>query len=47
LPDQAADLDVAGLLLVTHNAYDHFGDAPAIINRLRPLVVCAKDVATR
>ena len=44
-PIKAADLDAADVLLITHNAYDHFGDAPAIINRLRPLVVCAKDVA--
>lgn len=44
-PIKSDDLDAADVLLITHNAYDHFGDAPAIIKRLRPLVVCAKDVA--
>ncbi len=44
-PVAAADIESADVLLITHNAYDHFGDAPSIVNRLRPLVVCAKDVA--
>ena len=41
-PVRAADLDAADVLLITHNAYDHFGDAPAIINRLRPLIEAAQ-----
>ncbi len=44
-PVKAADIQTADVLLVTHNAYDHLGDAPKLIDRLRPLVVCAKDVA--
>jgi len=35
------------LLLITHNAYDHFGDAPEILRRYQCPVVCAKDVAHR
>ena len=44
-PIRADDLTSADILLITHNAYDHFGDAPAILKRLRPIVICAKDVA--
>ena len=43
-PVKAADLDRVDLLLITHNAFDHFGDAPEIIKRHRCPVICAKDV---
>ena len=35
------------LLLITHNAYDHFGDAPEILKRYKCPVICAKDVSHR
>ena len=44
-PAKVADLDRVDLVLVTHNAYDHVGDAAAIIKRDRCPVICAKDVA--
>lgn len=44
-PIQAGDLDRVDLLLITHNAYDHFGDAPELIRRHHCPVICAKDVA--
>ncbi len=44
-PVKAADLDPVDLLLITHNAYDHLGDAPEIIRKHRCPVICAKDVA--
>jgi L-ascorbate metabolism protein UlaG (beta-lactamase superfamily) len=44
-PIKAADVEAADVLLITHGAFDHLGTAPALIKRLRPLVVCAKDVA--
>ena len=43
-PFKAEDLDRVDLLLITHNAYDHFGDAPEIIRKHHCPVVCAKDV---
>lgn len=43
-PFQAKDLDRVDLLLITHNAYDHLGDAPEIIRQHNCPVVCAKDV---
>jgi L-ascorbate metabolism protein UlaG (beta-lactamase superfamily) len=43
-PIKAADLPPVDLLLITHNAYDHVGDAAAIIKRDRCPVICAKDV---
>lgn len=33
------------LLLITHNAYDHFGDSPEILKRYHCPVICAKDVS--
>ena len=42
---KAKDLDPVDLLLITHNAYDHFGDAPEIIRKHKCPVICAKDVA--
>ena len=41
---KSADLEQVDLLLLTHNAFDHFGDAPEIIRKHRCPVVCAKDV---
>jgi len=43
-PFKARDLDRVDLLLITHNAYDHLGDAPEIIRQHGCPVVCAKDV---
>jgi len=39
------ELEKADLMLITHNAYDHFGDAPQIIKKFNCPVICAKDVA--
>lgn len=46
-PCKPEDLEKIDLMLITHNAYDHFGDAPEIIKRHNCPVVCAKDVAHR
>jgi L-ascorbate metabolism protein UlaG (beta-lactamase superfamily) len=43
-PFKAADLDRVDLLLITHNAYDHFGDAPEILRQHNCPVICALDV---
>jgi L-ascorbate metabolism protein UlaG (beta-lactamase superfamily) len=43
-PFPASELDNVDLLLITHNAYDHLGDAPEIIRRNNCPVICAKDV---
>jgi L-ascorbate metabolism protein UlaG (beta-lactamase superfamily) len=43
-PVKSEDLDKVDLLLVTHNAFDHFGDAPKIIKKYGCRVVCAVDV---
>lgn len=43
-PYTADELERVDLLLITHNAYDHFGDAPEIIRKHQCPVVCAKDV---
>jgi L-ascorbate metabolism protein UlaG (beta-lactamase superfamily) len=43
-PIKAKDLDKVDLLLLTHNAYDHLGDAPELIRRDKCPVICAKDV---
>jgi L-ascorbate metabolism protein UlaG (beta-lactamase superfamily) len=43
-PESLGQVD---LLLITHSAYDHFGDAPEILKRNRCPVVCAKDVSHR
>jgi len=43
-PVKVKDLDTVDLLLITHNAHDHFGDAPSIISRFGCPVICAKDV---
>ena len=41
------ELEQVDLLLITHNAYDHFGDAPEIIERYQCPVICALDVVHR
>lgn len=46
-PVKSKDLDRVDLLLITHNALDHFGDAPALVKRHRCPVICAKDVMHR
>jgi len=46
-PFTPAELEQVDLLLITHNAYDHFGDAPEIIERYKCPVVCALDVLHR
>jgi len=43
-PVKVNDLDQVDLLLLTHNAFDHFGDAPEVIEAFGCPVVCAKDV---
>ncbi len=43
-PIKAEDLPKADLILVTHLAQDHLGDAPAIAKRFRCPVVCGADV---
>ncbi len=44
-PLQPGDLERVDLLLVTHLAADHLGDAPAIARRFGCPVVCGKEVA--
>ena len=44
-PFTPQELEQVDLLLITHNAYDHFGDAPEIIRRYNCPIICAKDVA--
>lgn len=43
-PFKADEFDQVDLLLITHNAYDHLGDAPEILRKYNCPVVCAKDV---
>ena len=43
-PVKASDLERVDLLLLTHAAFDHFGDAPEILRRFRCPVIAAKDV---
>jgi L-ascorbate metabolism protein UlaG (beta-lactamase superfamily) len=44
-PVKSKDLGQVDLMVITHNAYDHFGDAPEIIKKNNCPVICAKDVA--
>ena len=43
-PVKSSDLDKVDLLLITHNAFDHFGDASKIIKKYGCRVICAVDV---
>jgi L-ascorbate metabolism protein UlaG (beta-lactamase superfamily) len=43
-PVKSDDLEKVDLLLITHNAFDHFGDAPKIIKKYGCRVICAVDV---
>ena len=43
-PVSAKDLGKVDVLLLTHNAFDHLGDAPEIIRQYKPVVICALDV---
>ncbi|MBN1672448.1 MAG: MBL fold metallo-hydrolase [Kiritimatiellae bacterium] len=43
-PVKSDDLDRVDLLLITHNAFDHFGDAHKIAKKHACRVVCAVDV---
>lgn len=40
----SSDLGQVDLLLLTHNAFDHVGDAAKIIKQYKPKVICALDV---
>ena len=44
-PVRVAELQRVDLLLLTHNAADHLGDAPEIMQLYHCPAVCAKDVA--
>jgi L-ascorbate metabolism protein UlaG (beta-lactamase superfamily) len=46
-PVKAAELEKVDLVLVTHAAYDHMGEAGQIAKRDACPVICAKDVAHR
>lgn len=39
-----AELGSVDILLITHNAFDHFGDAPKVIETYKPITICALDV---
>jgi L-ascorbate metabolism protein UlaG (beta-lactamase superfamily) len=43
-PIKADDLERVDLILITHLAYDHLGDASAIAKRLKSIVVCGPEV---
>jgi L-ascorbate metabolism protein UlaG (beta-lactamase superfamily) len=43
-PVKTDDLDRVDLILVTHLAYDHLGDAASIAKRLKSIVVCGPEV---
>jgi len=45
-PIKSDDLERVDLILVTHAAYDHLGDASKIAKRFRAPVVCGADVRT-
>jgi L-ascorbate metabolism protein UlaG (beta-lactamase superfamily) len=44
-PVKVAELERVDLVLVTHNAFDHVGEAAEILRRDGCPVICAKDVA--
>ena len=43
-PVKTKDLGKVDILLITHNAFDHFGDAGKVIEEYNPVVICAVDV---
>lgn len=43
-PVKSDELHKVDLLILTHNAFDHFGDAPKIIQKHKPITICALDV---
>jgi L-ascorbate metabolism protein UlaG (beta-lactamase superfamily) len=43
-PVKSDDLGQVDLLLITHNAFDHFGDAPKVVKKYSCRVICAVDV---
>jgi len=43
-PVKTDDLEHVDLLLITHNAFDHFGDAPNVVKKYGCRVICAVDV---
>ena len=43
-PVKSDGLGQVDLLLITHNAFDHFGDAPKIVKKYGCRVICAVDV---
>lgn len=43
-PVKSEDLGKVDILVLTHNAFDHFGDAPKIIKDYKPVTICALDV---
>ncbi len=43
-PVKSDDLGHVDLMLITHNAFDHFGDAGKILKKYKPKTICALDV---
>lgn len=43
-PVKVKDLGQVDILLITHNAFDHFGDAAQVARHYNPVVICAVDV---
>ncbi|MCK4858676.1 MAG: MBL fold metallo-hydrolase [candidate division Zixibacteria bacterium] len=43
-PVKSNEIEKVDLMLITHNAFDHFGDAPKIIKKHGCRVICAVDV---
>ncbi|UCF89936.1 MAG: MBL fold metallo-hydrolase [Desulfobacterales bacterium] len=43
-PVKIKDLGQVDILLITHNAFDHFGDAGRLVREYKPVVICAVDV---
>jgi len=46
-PIKSDDIEHLDMLLITHNAFDHFGDAPKLIKKFKCPVICALDVLHR
>jgi L-ascorbate metabolism protein UlaG (beta-lactamase superfamily) len=43
-PVKVKDLGQVDILLITHNAFDHFGNAAQVVQLYNPVVICAVDV---